>query len=134
MAPDFRTRTPASALRIAASNADATARAGIGNCGRESIEMTVDTKSRHRTKAGGNIFLELGFSRKEAKRLLAYADAQIDESIRLKRQLMDEIAQRYTRPRSHACSVSAAAGQRIRRWKWSPDFPSHGACSLGIGS
>ena len=54
--------------------------------------MTIDTKSRHRTKAGGNVFLDLGFSPQEAKRLLAQADAQIDESIRLKRQLMDEIA------------------------------------------
>ena len=54
--------------------------------------MTIDTKSRHRTNAGGNVFLDLGFSPKEAKRLLAQADAQIDESIRLKQQLMDEIA------------------------------------------
>jgi predicted XRE-type DNA-binding protein len=54
--------------------------------------MTIDTKSRHRTRAGGNVFLNLGFSPQEAKRLLAQADAQIDESIRLKRQLMDEIA------------------------------------------
>ena len=54
--------------------------------------MTIDTKSRHRTKSGGNVFLDLGFSPQEAKRLLARTDAQIDESIRLKRQLMDEIA------------------------------------------
>ncbi len=54
--------------------------------------MTIDTKSRHRTKTGGNVFLDLGFSPKDAKRLLAQADAQIDESIRLKQQLMDEIA------------------------------------------
>ena len=55
--------------------------------------MKVDTKSRHRTKAGGNVFLDLGFPPKEAKRLLAYADAQIDEAVRLKQQLMDEIAE-----------------------------------------
>jgi len=55
--------------------------------------MTIDTKSRHRTKAGGNVFLDLGFRPKEAKRLLAHADAQVDESIRLKQQLMDEIAE-----------------------------------------
>lgn len=54
--------------------------------------MKIDTKSHHRTKARGNVFLDLGFSPQEAKRLLAQADAQIDESIRLKRQLMDEIA------------------------------------------
>ena len=50
--------------------------------------MTIDTKSRHRTKAGGNVFLDLGCSPQEAKGLLAQADAQIDESIRLKRQLL----------------------------------------------
>ena len=55
--------------------------------------MTIDTKSRRRTKVGGNVFLDLGFSPKEAKRLLAQTDAQIDESIRLKQQLMDEIAE-----------------------------------------
>src|SRR5438132_10781542 len=55
--------------------------------------MTIDTKSRHRTRAGGNVFLDLGFPPREAKRLLAHADAQIDESIRLKQQLMDEIAE-----------------------------------------
>ena len=38
------------------------------------------------------MFLDLGFAPKGAKRLLAHADAQIDESIRLKQQLMDEIA------------------------------------------
>jgi len=54
--------------------------------------MKVDTKSRHRTKAVGNVFLDLGFQPKKEKRLLAYADAQIDQSIRLKQQLMDEIA------------------------------------------
>ena len=55
--------------------------------------MTIDTKSRHRTGAGGNVFLDLGFPPREAKRLLAHADAQIDEAIRLKQQLMDEIAE-----------------------------------------
>ena len=29
--------------------------------GKEGIQMKVDTKSRHRTKAAGNVFLELGF-------------------------------------------------------------------------
>jgi predicted XRE-type DNA-binding protein len=55
--------------------------------------MSIETKSRHRTKSGGNVFLDLGSPPKEAKRLLAHANAQIDESIRLKQQLMDEIAE-----------------------------------------
>jgi predicted XRE-type DNA-binding protein len=54
--------------------------------------MTIDTKSRHRTKAGGNVFADLGFPPNEAKRLLDETDAQIDEAVRLKRQLMNEIA------------------------------------------
>ncbi len=49
--------------------------------------MPIDTKSRHRTRVGGNVFLDLGFSRREAKRLLKQADAQIDEPNRLKQQL-----------------------------------------------
>ena len=55
--------------------------------------MKFDTESRHRTKTGGNVFLDLGFPPKEAKRLLACADAQIDVAVRLKQQLMDEIAE-----------------------------------------
>lgn len=55
--------------------------------------MKTDTKSRSRTSAGGNVFIDLGFAPKEAKRLLAHADARIDESFRLKQQLMDEIAE-----------------------------------------
>ena len=54
--------------------------------------MKTDTKIRHRTAADANVFQDLGFPPKEAKRLLLNADAQIDEAIRLKRQLMDEIA------------------------------------------
>lgn len=54
--------------------------------------MKIDTKSRHRTETDGNVFEDLGFPPREAKRLLAHADAQIDASVRLKRQLMDEIA------------------------------------------
>ena len=55
--------------------------------------MKVDTKMRYRTNVGGNVFVDLGFAPKEAKRLLAHADVRIDESIRLKRQLMAEIAE-----------------------------------------
>ncbi|MEO5677807.1 MAG: XRE family transcriptional regulator [Usitatibacter sp.] len=54
--------------------------------------MTIDTKSRHTTPHDGNVFLDLGFSPREAKRLLARADERIDESVRLKKQLMDEIS------------------------------------------
>lgn len=49
--------------------------------------MKVDTKSRHRTKSGGNVFLDFGFPPAEAKRRFAHVDAQIDESIRLTAQI-----------------------------------------------
>ena len=39
--------------------------------------MKTDTKSRHVTKAESNVFLDLGFSPKEAKRLLEQADADV---------------------------------------------------------
>ena len=48
--------------------------------------MRTDTKSRHRTKVGGNVFRDLGFSSTEAKRLLANANVQLEESIRLKKR------------------------------------------------
>jgi predicted XRE-type DNA-binding protein len=77
-----------------------------GRWRKEKVEMTVDTKTRHRTPSRGNVFLDLGFSPREAKRLLAQADVQIDESIRLKQQLMDEIA-RWIRETSVTQAVAA---------------------------
>lgn len=56
------------------------------------MNRKIDTESRHRTEADDNIFEDLGFPRDEAAHLLREVDAQIDESIRIKRQLMDEIA------------------------------------------
>jgi predicted XRE-type DNA-binding protein len=75
--------------------------------------MKIDCKSRHRTKAGGNVFLDLGFPPKEAKRLLAQGDAQIDESIRLKKQLMDEIAEWMKE--TSATQTAAAEVLRVTR-------------------
>lgn len=54
--------------------------------------MTVDTEIRHVTKPGANIFLELGFSPEEAKRLQAASRQEIDDSLRLKQQLMEELS------------------------------------------
>jgi predicted XRE-type DNA-binding protein len=54
--------------------------------------MKVDTKIRHVTKPGANIFLELGFPPDEAKRLQAASRKRIDDSRRLKQQLMEELA------------------------------------------
>ena len=55
--------------------------------------MKVDTEIRHVTKAGANLFLELGFSAAEAKRLHAASRQQIDDVRLLKEQLMSELSQ-----------------------------------------
>ena len=54
--------------------------------------MKTDTEIRHVTKPGANLFLELGFSRAEAKRLHAASRKQISDTKRLKQQLMTELA------------------------------------------
>ena len=73
----------------------------------------VDVRMRHRTKAGGNVFLDLGFAPTEARRLLAHADVTIDESIRLKRQLMDEISEWMKQ--SSVTQAAAAAVLHVTR-------------------
>jgi predicted XRE-type DNA-binding protein len=54
--------------------------------------MKVDTEVRHVTKAKANLFLELGFSPAEARRLHAASRKQINDTRRLKQQLMTELA------------------------------------------
>lgn len=54
--------------------------------------MSIDTEIRHVTRPGANLFLELGFAPEEAKRLHAASRKQIDDTLRLKRQLMTELA------------------------------------------
>ena len=54
--------------------------------------MNIDTKVRHTTKAGSNIFSELGFPAEEAKRLHAESKQQIHDTQLLKEQLMAELA------------------------------------------
>jgi predicted XRE-type DNA-binding protein len=58
-----------------------------------SSSTKVDTRIRHVTKPGANIFLELGFPPAEAKRLHAASRKQIDDTLRLKQQLMAELSQ-----------------------------------------
>lgn len=55
--------------------------------------MKIDTEIRHVTKAGANLFLELGFSAAEAKRLHAASRKQIDDVRLLKEHLMSELSQ-----------------------------------------
>lgn len=54
--------------------------------------MKVDTRIRHVTQPGTNLFLELGFSPEEARRLQAVSRRQINDARLLKQQLMEELA------------------------------------------
>ena len=54
--------------------------------------MTIDTKIRHVTKPGANLFLELGFAPAEARRLQAASRKQINDTRLLKQQLMDALS------------------------------------------
>jgi predicted XRE-type DNA-binding protein len=54
--------------------------------------MKLDTEIRHVTKPGANLFLELGFPPAEARRLHAASRKQINDALRLKKQLMTELA------------------------------------------
>ena len=52
----------------------------------------IDTQSRHITKAGSNIFSDLGFEPAEAESLLEQSREEISRADELKRQLMAEIS------------------------------------------
>ena len=54
--------------------------------------MTIDTEIRHITKAGANLFVELGFSSAEARKLRTASRKQINDTCLLKKQLMVELA------------------------------------------
>ena len=54
--------------------------------------MTIDTRIRHVTKPGANLFRELGFPRAEADRLHAASRRQINDTKALKKQLMSELS------------------------------------------
>jgi predicted XRE-type DNA-binding protein len=45
----------------------------------------------HVTSADGNVFTDLGFAPKKAKKLLAESDQRISETLAIKRALMDEV-------------------------------------------
>lgn len=57
--------------------------------------MNIDTEIRHVTKAGTNIFLDLGFEGEEAEQFYAELQRQVSEELALnekKEQLMNELA------------------------------------------
>ncbi|MDA8093512.1 MAG: XRE family transcriptional regulator, partial [Betaproteobacteria bacterium] len=52
----------------------------------------IDTKVRHVTKPGANLFGELGFAPEDAARYQAESQKQINDTRALKEQLMGELA------------------------------------------
>ena len=54
--------------------------------------MTIDTQVRRVTKAGANLFQELGFAPDEAARFQAESKQQINDTQVLKEQLMGELS------------------------------------------
>jgi hypothetical protein len=54
--------------------------------------MTIDTRIRHVTKPGTNLFRELGLSPAEADRLRSESQQQINDTKALKKQLMTELS------------------------------------------
>lgn len=54
--------------------------------------MKIDTGVRHVTAPDANLFLDLGFSPREARRLHSASRRQIEDARRLKEQLMDELS------------------------------------------
>lgn len=54
--------------------------------------MTIDTQVRHVTKAGTNLFQDLGFAPDEAARFQAESKQQINDTKVLKEQLMGELS------------------------------------------
>jgi len=58
--------------------------------------MSIDTEIRHVTKAGSNIFLELGFDAVEAEQFQDELHQHVNNTIALKEQLMTELAKWIT--------------------------------------
>ncbi|MFJ1298727.1 helix-turn-helix domain-containing protein [Pseudomonadota bacterium AL_CKDN230030165-1A_HGKHYDSX7] len=54
--------------------------------------MKIDTEIRHVTKAGANVFLDLGFPPEEARRLYLASQKQINDTRQLKEELMKKLA------------------------------------------
>ena len=78
--------------------------------------MKIDTEIRHVTKAGANLFLELGFSPAEAKRLHAASRKQVNDTRRLKEQLMTELAawiEKHSLKQAEAADILMVSRPRV---------------------
>ena len=83
---------------------------GLARC---VTKINIDTEIRHVTKPGANLFLELGFTSAEAKRLQAASRKQINDTRLLKQQLMEELAAWITE--HHLKQAEAAAVLMVSR-------------------
>jgi len=75
--------------------------------------MTIDTETRHITRTGSNVFLDLGFDPDEAEQLHIESQQKINNTIALKEQLMTEIAQWIKD--NHLKQIEAAEKLQISR-------------------
>jgi len=78
--------------------------------------MKIDSRIRHITKPGANLFLELGFEPEEAKRLYAASRKQINDTKRLKEELMGELAgwiQQHRLKQSEAAVILMVSRPRV---------------------
>lgn len=78
--------------------------------------MKIDTKIRHVTKPGANLFLELGFPPAEARRLQAASRKQINDARLLKQQLMEELSvwiEKHHLKQSEAAEILMVSRPRV---------------------
>ena len=79
--------------------------------------MKIDTKSRHVTPAGGNVFADLGFKPEQAAALQAESKRIISEKLAIKKRLMGGYPDgsrrtRLPRPTPLGSSVELPAASR----------------------
>ncbi|VFR28879.1 Putative cytoplasmic protein (STMD1.83 protein) [plant metagenome] len=75
--------------------------------------MKIDTEIRRVTKAGANLFLDLGFPKEEAERLHQASRQQVNDTKLLKEQLMAELADWITQ--HHLKQADAASILMVSR-------------------
>lgn len=78
--------------------------------------MKIDTEIRHVTNPGANLFLELGFDLEEAERLHAASQREINDTKRLKEQLMAELAlwiKQHELTQAEAASILMVSRPRV---------------------
>ena len=78
--------------------------------------MEIDTEVGHVTNPGANLFLELGFTPEDARRLHAASRKQINDTRVLKQQLMEELSGwivKHTLKQSDAAGILMGSRPRV---------------------